>query len=242
MKRLIYFIVISATIFSCQPSVKQAAILMDLDETNQEQFTFLVFDKMKVDTFMSKFDPLNGSNSLIKEELLKLKARQFESTNNQVDRSFKTNTKEPDTSDWNIAMEVINAAYDKDGEKHFTSCLGYLFFYKCLPDRFQNKWTQTISGDFRFNVVFFALLRDKSQVIDKMIYSEMGYYDEKLQPVFGEHIFNEITSDRAKEIKEIILNDKSFDDIMFKTDRDNFIYFLDKTISGEWRLILTDWN
>ena len=216
--------------------------MVDVYSFNQDQFTFLVFDKVKVDTFMLKFNPLDYSNSVIKEEVLKLKALQFKSNNNQNDSSFQKSSEEPDTSDWNLAMDVIQGTYEQDGNELFGGSLQYLFFYKCLPTRFQNKWTQTISGDFQFNAMFFAALRDKSEIIDKMIYGEVVHVDEKLLPIFGEHIFNEITSDAAKQIKDLILSDKSFDDVRFKTDRDNFIYLLDKTISGEWRLILTDWN
>lgn len=211
-------------------------------DNNQDQFTFLVFDKSKVDTFMSKYEPLKFSNPVIKQELIKLTELIFDNKTKTNFRSFINNSKTPDTSDFNLAMNVIKATYDKDGEKYFHGSISYSFFYNCLPESFQDKWTQTTLGDFRFNSTFFSILRDKSEIIDKMIYGEIGYWDDKLKTIFGEHIFNEITSDQAKRIKLIILNDKSFDDNRFRTDRDNFIYFLDKTINNEWRLLLTDWN
>lgn len=147
-----------------------------------------------------------------------------------------------DFSDFNLAMKVIKATYIKNGEEYFHGSLSYLFFNKNLPEGFQNKWTQTISGDFRFNGTFFAILKSKSKIIDKMIYGEISNRDNKLIPIFGEHIFNEITQGQAEQIKQIILNDKCFDDYRFRTDRNNFIYFLEKIIKNEWRLLLTDWN
>jgi hypothetical protein len=94
-------------------------------------------------------------------------------------------------------MNVINATYDKNGEKYFHGRLDYLFFYKYLPEGFQNKWIQTISGNIGFNATFFPPLRDKSEIIDKMRYGEIGHWDNKLKPIFGEHIFNEITQNRT---------------------------------------------
>ncbi len=241
MKPLLYLIIISMSLASCKQAVQQNDT-MEFFDFNQEQFTFLVFDKSRIDTFMTKFDPLEYSNELIKRELIKLTQLQFENNPKETLPSFDKNSEKPDVSDRDIAVDAIKTTYDKDGDEHFSVSLAYLFFYNCLPDCFQNKWTQSIIGDFRFNSIFFAILRDNSEIIDKMIFSEIIYRDEKLAPIFGEHIFNEITPDNAKQIKELIVNDKSFDDVRFKTDRDNFIYFLDKTISGEWRLILTDWN
>ncbi|UZR96777.1 hypothetical protein [Chondrinema litorale] len=227
--------------FSCgRSSMKTNEI--EFYDLNQNQFTFLVFDKSKVDTFISRYEPLNVSNTVIKQDIFSLSKINFDNSISKDYSSFAKNSKLLDSSDFNLAMNVIKATYDKSGEEYFHGSLNYLFFYKCLPVGFQNKWTQTISGDFRFNATFFAILRDKSEIIDKMIYGEIGHWDNKLKPIFGEHIFNEITLDKAKQIKELIVKDKSFDDVKFKTDRDNFIYFLDKTISGEWRLILTDWN
>ena len=211
-------------------------------DNNQDQFTFLVFDKSKVDTFMLRHEPLDYSSMTIKKDILSLTKLNFDSTISNDLSSFIKNSEAPNSSDYNLANNVIKATYDKNGEEYFHGSLNYLFFHECLPEGFKNKWTQTVSGDFRFNVTFFALLRDKSEIIDKMIYGEIGHWDKKLMPIFGEHIFNEITRDNAKQIKELIEKDESFNDERFKVDKDNFVYFLDKTINDEWRLILTDWN
>jgi hypothetical protein len=241
MKFLLYLILLGIPFFSYgQTIIKTDEV--EYYDINQEQFTFLVFDKSKVDTFMSKFETLVFRNPTIKDELMKLTALKYNSTKRANFSSFNKNTKASDTSDFNLATNVIKTTYDNNGEKYFHGSLSYLFFYNCLPDCFQDKWTQTTLGDFRFNTTFFSLLRDKSEIIDNMIYGRIGYWDIKLKTIFGEHIFNEITQDKAKQIKDLIETDKSFNDIRFKQDRDNFIFFLDKTIKNEWRLILTDWN
>lgn len=232
---------IAVTMFSCgQSAIKRNEI--EFYDNNQDQFTFLVFDKSKVDTFMSKYEPLKFSNALIKQDLMILTKVKFSDNAKTSFSSFIKNSKTPDTSDFHLAMNVIKATYETKGEKNFKGSLDYLFFFNCLPDSFQAKWTQTTLGDFQFNATFFSILRDKSEIIDKLIYGDISNRDEKLTPIFKEHIFNEITSDQARLIKQLIINDKSFDDSRFRTDRDNFIYFLDKTMNNEWRLFLTDWN
>lgn len=241
MTHLPYIILIAILMISCgQSSMKTNAI--EFYDINQDQFTFLVFDKLKVDTFISRYEHWDYTNTRIKEDILSLTKLNFDNSISSHYSSFTKNSKQPDSSDFNLAMNVINATYDKKGEEYFYRSIDYLFFNKCLPDGFQNKWIQTITGDFCFNATFFSILRDKSEIIDKMIFGEIGYWDNKLKPFFGEHIYNEITPDQAKLIKELIEQDNIFNDIRFRVDRDNFIYFLEKTINHEWRLILTDWN
>jgi len=241
MKPLRYIILAAITMYSCGQAPMETEEI-EFYDNNQDQFTFLVFDKSKVDTFMLRYEPLDYSSTTIKQDILLLTKLNFDSTISNDHSSFVKNSKAPDFSDFNLANNVIKATYDKNGEEYFHGSLVYLFFHECLPEGFKNKWTQTISGDFGFNATFFALLRDKSEIIDKMIYGEIGHWDKKLIPIFGEHIFNEITPDNAKQIKELIEKDKSFNDERFKVDKNNFVYLLDKTINNEWRLILTDWN
>jgi len=222
MRSLLYIIILTITEFSCIQSSKKNNEI-EFYDINQDQFTFLVFDKSKVDTFISRYESLDYSNIIIKQDLLSLTKLNFDNSISSDYSSFAKNLKKPDSLDFNLAMNVIQATYDKNGEEYFHGSLNYLFFYECLPEGFQNKWIQTISGDFRFNATFFAILRDKSKIIDKMIYGEIGYWDDKLKPIFGEHIFNEITPAKAKQIKELIEKDKSFNEIRFRVDRDNFI-------------------
>lgn len=159
---------IAVTLFSCGQSNMKTNEIKFYDN-NQDQFTFLVFDKSKVDTFMSKYEPLKFSNPVIKQDLIKLTEVKFNNNTKTNFRSFINNSKTPETSDFHLAMNVIKATYDNDGEKYFDGSLNYLFFYNCLPDSFQNKWIQTWLGDFRFNTTFFSVLRDKSEIIDKLI-------------------------------------------------------------------------
>ncbi len=238
--KFILYIILVFYFCSCGQTTNNDKI--EFYNNNQDQFTFLVFDRLKVDTFMSRYKPLQFSNKLIKKDLITLAKVNFENDTTIKLPSFLKNSENPDTSDFKLAINVINATYNQNGEEYFDGSLNYLFFNNCLPEAFKNKWSQTISGDFKFNSTFFAILRDKSEIIDKMIYGDIGHWDKELKQIFTEHIFNEITPDRAKKIKKIILTDKSFADIRFKVDKDNFLYFLDKTINNEWRLILTDWN
>jgi len=97
-------------------------------------------------------------------------------------------------------------------------------------------------GDFEFNVTFFNRLRTNCKVFDKIIYGETGYWDKSIQSVFRHDIFNEITAENAKLIKNCVIKDTAFSDTRLKTDKDNFIYFLDQTIQNKWRLLLIDKN
>ncbi len=241
MRHFFYIIPLLFAMLSCgQSSMKTEEI--EYIKDNQDQFTFLVFDKSQVDTFMSKYAPLNFGNNLLKQDILQLTKSNLNSNELNGDSSFSKNTNRPDSSDFNLAKTIIKATCERGEEDHFQECLNYLFFNKCLPKDFQNKWTQTFQGDFRFNASFFATLRDKCQVFDNLIYGEIGHWDEELMTIFNGHIFNEITPDIAQQIKELIEKDKSFDDIEFKKDRTYFIYFLEMTIKKEWRMILIDWN
>lgn len=241
MKPLFYLLFILISLGSC---IQTASKNEDTTfyNTHEDKFTFLVFDKAKVDTFLSKFEPLKYSNAALKQELILLSKIKLDTSSTAHINSFIKNTTSPDSSDYKLAIDVINATYNKDGEEYFQGSLNYLFFYNCLPTEFKIKWTQTWLGDFQFNSHFFEILRKKSEIIDKIIYGEISQHDSQLLPIFEGFIFNEINSEQAQQIKQLIENDKSFDDPRFKTDRDNFIYFLDKTSKNEWRLILKDCN
>ena len=215
-------------------------------KNNELQFAFLVFDKAKVDSFMQNHSPLVFNNPKIQQELTRLSNLKFDQNYISIQQSkiasFSKNTTGPDISDFGLATDVIKLNLKKNGGEDFVGSLNYLFFYDCLPGKFQHKWSQTSLGDFNFNTTFFSLLREKCIIIDNLIYSEISNRDEKSDPIFGESIFNEITPEEAKQVKLTITTDRSFDDVRFKTDRDNFIEFLDKTINNEWRLILIDSN
>lgn len=214
---------------------------------NQDQFTFLVFDKISVDAFIKGYEPLIFDNKKIKNAIQdSLTKLTFEfQANDIIERAlidYNTNTKQPDTGSFDLARKVISATYDANGKEYFLGSLSYLFFYNCLPKEFKYKWHQAELGHFEFNATFFALLRDNSKEFDEFLYGERGYWDDKLKPLFGEHIFNEITPETAKAIKSTIEGNHLFEDNRFKKDRDNFVHFLDMTIANKWRMILIDWN
>src|SRR5688572_20616345 len=123
----LYIIPIAVTLFSCG----QRAMTTFYDN-NQDQFTFLVFDRSRVDTFMSKYEPLNYKNTVIKQDLIRLTEVKSDDNKTNNNPSFIVNSKAPDTSDYNLAMNVIKATYGLEGEKYFDGSLNYLFFYNCL--------------------------------------------------------------------------------------------------------------
>jgi len=214
---------------------------------NQDQFTFLVFDKASVDSFINKYEPLSFDNRKVNNAIqTSLTELIFEpQANESIEETlidYKSNTQQPDTGSFELAKKVISATNDKNGKEYFPGSLSYLFFYDCLPMEFKYKWHQTELGHFEFNATFFALLRDNCEEFDEFLYGEKGYWDDKLKPLFGEYIFNEINPETAKAIKRTIEDNKAFEDIRFKKDQDNFVHFLDQTIDNKWRMILIDWN
>jgi hypothetical protein len=179
---------------------------------NQTQFTFLVFEKSAVDTFFKTYQPLNFRNEKLKKAFTdSLLVQNFDYVQmarlEQGTKEFSTNTDKPDTSDFNLAKNVLKATLENGGDKYFSGSLNYLFFYDCLPLKFKHKWTQSTLGHFEFNATFFALLRDKSKELDDLIYGNIGQWDEDIKSIFGEYIFNEINSETANKIRSTILND-----------------------------------
>ncbi|MFN8438206.1 MAG: hypothetical protein U0V72_11280 [Cytophagales bacterium] len=248
MKIIIVQISLFITYISCGQMInKSLNEQIDYYPNNQIQFTFLVFNKVSVDSFIKTYEPLNFENTKINNVLqTSLTKLVFEpQANDSIKKTlidYKSNTQQPDTASFVLAQKIISATYDKNGQEYFSGSLSYLFFYECLPKEFKYKWHQTELGHFEFNATFFALLRDKCKKFDEFLYGERGYWDDKLKPLFGQYIFNEITPETAKAIKSTIVENKEFEDNRFKKDRENFVFFLDKTIANEWRMILIDWN
>jgi len=210
---------------------------------NQTQFTFLVFDKSAVDTFFKTYQPFHFRNEKLKKAFAdSLLVQNFDYVQmarfEKETKEFSTNTDQPDTSDFNLAINVLKATLENSGAKYFSGSLHYLFFYDCLPLKFKHKWTQSTLGHFEFNASFFALLRDKSKELDDLIYGNIGQWDEDIKSIFGEYIFNEINSETANKIRSTILNDTAFNDERFSTDKANFLEFLGKTVNKEWGLFL----
>lgn len=217
------------------PSIK-------FSKDNELQFTFMVFDKSNMEIFFKRYEQFEAENKYFKNDIEQLKKSNYSNEITGRFKSFKQHSELPNYEDFEIAIDDLNRKYYESDDEYFEFCIQYVFFNQCLPKEIQNKWTQTIEGDFKFNYTFMFLLREKCKIIDQMIYGEIGYWDKKLEPIFFDHIFNEITPERAKKIKEILLKDVIFNDIHIRSERDNFIYLLDQTINEKWRLILSDWN
>lgn len=246
LRHLISYTILLTSIFACgqarKPNMNEQRVYHNL---NQTQFTFVVFDRSAVDSFFAKYKPLSLKNETLKRSLQASLLDQHFNENKKEEvnvRHFAGNTEPLDTSSFNLAINVLKATLEEGGEEYFSGSLHYLFFYECLPQKFKYKWSQSTLGHFEFNASFFALLRDKSKELDDLIYGNEGYWAEDMKTLFSEYIFNEITPDMARKIKNTITEDVSFDDNRFATDRANFIEFLDRTISKEWRLVLIDWD
>ena len=242
MRTLPIILLLTLVMFGCgqnQNHMEKAS--SNFYTNNEDHFGFLVFDKSQVDTFFEEYLPIQFQNVRIQKAFEKLqKADTANFTTGTL--KFSTHTNEPTFSDYDLAIKVLRATNEKNGEKYFPGSVTYLFFFNCLPTQFHNKWTQTRLGDFEFNVTFFNLLRTKCQVFDKHIYGDTGYWDKSIQQVFKHDIFNEITSENAQLIKNCISSDTAFNDDRLRTDKDNFILFLDKVIQNKWRLFLIDKN
>ena len=207
---------------------------------NEDKFGFLIFDGEKVDTFFKEYSPIQFKNDKLDSSFRKLLNTDFTFEADRI--KFNKHTRSPNASDYELAKNVLTATTDKDGEKYFGSSLNYLFFFECLPDEFQKKWTQTSLGDFEFNVTFFNLLRTKCKVFDDHIYGSIGYWDKDIKTVFQDRIYNEITASKAKLIKDCINQHTAFKDKRLQPDKDNFVLFLDLVINKSWRLFLIDKN
>jgi hypothetical protein len=207
---------------------------------NEDKFGFLVFDRQKVDNFFKEYLPLNANKDKLDSIFIKLLLA--DTTFPTTSIRFSKHTSSPNSSDYQLAKNVLTATSEQGGEKYFGSSVNYLFFFKSLPDQFQNKWTQTSFGDFKINVTFLNLLRTKCKVFDDHIYGNTGYWDKNIQTVFVGENLNEVTADKAKLLKDCINHNAAFNDERLQPDKDNFIFFLDRVIEEKWRLFLTDKN
>ena len=234
---LILFLLIMA---GCgQNASYQEHAASDFFSNNEDKFGFLIFGKQKIDSFFKEYPTLDFNNAKIKNRLRKLIV---DDTIPKAINNFKSHTSEPTLSDFNLASNVIKAAISDSGHKYFDASVNYLFFYECLPDQFTNKWTQTRLGDFKFNVTFFNLMRTKCKIFDDHIYGNSGHWDDKIRKVFKADSFNEITSDKANEIKNCIVSETSFEDNRLLQDKTLFIAILDSVLEKKWRVLILDKN
>ena len=93
------------------------------------------------------------------------------------------------------------------------------------------------------DITSFQILRSRCKVFDDLIYGKSGYWDKNIMSIFNEEeIFNEITPDIAKQLQICILNEPTLNKIKFISGNEYLLDVLEKTINGEWRLILIDNN
>lgn len=208
---------------------------------NEDKFSFLVFDIEKVDSFFQKHNRLEPNSEELTNSFLQLTKTSEMSADSAAEKKYSKHTKKPDSSDSALAFELLKVAKSNSREYFFPNLL-HLFFYECLPEEFKNKWVQDVSGDFEFNVTFFNLLRTQCKAFNEHIFGSQGYWDESIRKVFGEFVINEITAQKAKEIKACINKAEVFNDSRLQADKQHFLEFLDNVIAGKWRLFLYDKN
>lgn len=220
--------------------LKTKEINEELYMQNNLQFTFLVFDNQKLDSFFLEYQSFDFKNEQINNDFKRLSKLNFSTQNIEL-KDYSENTKKIEISDYDLAKDVINSTLNGNDE-YFNGSLDYLLFNKTLPEKFQQKWVQTQLGNFEFKNRFLELLREKNKKFDDLIYGNLYHKDKRLEPFFSEYITNEITPEIAQSIKNTINTDENFQDIRFNKDKKIFIEFLDKTIQKKWKLILLDWN
>jgi hypothetical protein len=209
-------------------------------DNNEDKFGFMIFDSENVDTFFRQYMPIHGKNEKFEISFRYLKEKQY--SLEAAEKMFSKHIRLPNNSEIELAKNILTATTVEGNEEYFMASRRYLFFYECLPERFQYLWVQNFGGGFEFNVTFFNLLRTKCKIFDNIIFGSTGYWDKNLQIVFGDKIFNEITSENALLIRHCIDQAIAFNDSRLQTDRENFIYLLDKVIAEKWRLLLIDNN
>lgn len=235
-----FLIIISLFLLQNCVKTKTTEISEDFYVQNDLQFTFLVFDSQKLDDFFQNYQSFDFQNEKIKNDLKKLSKIEL-NTQESLPKNYLKNTKKIETTDYELAKEVIESTLNGN-EKYLNGSLDYLFFKETLPEKFKQKWVQTHLGNFEFNISFLSLLREKNKLFDDLIYGNIYNNDKRLKRFNSEYITNEITPEIAKNIKYTLETDKIFQDVKFQNDKKIFIEFLDKTIQKEWKMFLLDWN
>lgn len=246
MRYYVFYTLLFTQMVSCHaPELPLIPLANDISSVaKQDQFTFIVLDKKAADSFFVHYKPVDINNRLLKKEfaglLQEATSKPFNTQNNND--SFYTFSTAPSVSDYKSVAFELKATLDTGGIKYLPGSLDYLFFYTCLPQPFKYKWVQSLLGNFKFGTTFFSLLRSNSKTLDSIIYGDIGYWNKDLEELWEGLIFNEITPSMANSIKKDIISNRLFDNGMFVRDRAIFISFLNKVISGEWRLMLIDWG
>jgi hypothetical protein len=231
---------------SCNDDSNQTSFVKDAAsnyyKNNEDKFSFFVFDSKKIDSFFINYKGRSLEHTKLITAFDSLRTLSNINLNKDITNNYSIHTDNPRESDFKLATEVLRATSKEKNQEYFSHSLLYLFFYECLPTGLKYRWVQDFRGDFEFNVTFFNLLRTKCKTFDNHIYGSEGYWDENIRSVFGDFGVNEITAEKAKQIKECVEKSESFNDRRFQTDKVNFLEFLNNVIAGKWRLFLYDKN
>jgi len=174
----------------------------------------LFFDSGRVNHFFNYYKPIRPNNFKISQAFSQLSNTATLYPNEHDQGRWSKNTEPPKEPDYTFAKEILTSV--KKDDNYFSAKFNYLFFYNCLPENFQYKWTQEMSGYFQFNTTLFNSLRIKCKVFDNHIYGKIEHHDKNTDVIFKNFIINEFTIQEAKIIKECIVTEKQFQDKRFK--------------------------
>ncbi|RPD43403.1 hypothetical protein [Paracnuella aquatica] len=205
------------------------------ERQNQTQFTFLIFDRASVEKFSSDFtiDDLRELTLLADFDSLKRKESSFS--------EYSDNTALIDSTNVSLAKSILSSVQSGDA-KYAGAARSYFLFSKWLPEQFKYKWVQTEGGHFEFEANFFANLRDESSELDKLIYGEKGFWPKEWKALLDGHIYNELNKESAVRIKKTLAESDKLKGPQYHRDKEILLAFLDKVISGDWRMVLLDWG
>ena len=231
---------------SCNDDSKQTSFVKDAAsnyyKNNEDKFSFFVFDSKKIDSFLINYKGRSLQDTKLITAFDSLQTLSNINLKNDITNNYSSHTDNPRESDFKLASEVLRGTSKERNQEYFSHSLRYLFFYECLPAELGHKWVQDFRGDFEFNVTFFNLLRTKCKTFNNHTYGSEGYWDENIKKILGDFILNEITAEKAKQIKDCIEKNQSFNDSRFQIDKGNFLEFLNNVIAGKWQLFLHDKN
>lgn len=223
------------------PPDKPVNFSSDYYNGNEDQFTFLIFDKSNCDSFLIEYAPLNNGNMVMRDSIRSILLgiafeQEADSSIFKTLTNYTSNTESPDNNSYILAQTVIDSSIANWKSDYFGASLSYLFYYKCLPHELRYKWHQTTLGNFTFNVTFFNRLRQNNHDFDAICYGEKQNQDSRLAPIFREYISNEISVDDAASMKSTIETNSVFNDDRFKNDKMLFLTILNQVAEGKWRM------
>ena len=151
---------------SCEQSAVKTREI-EFYNINQDQFTFLVFEKYKVDSFILIYEPLIFSNKIIKHDLNNLVLDNFDNKSESNLQLYNKNSNVCNADDFKLAMDVIKATYEQEGKKYFSGSLAYLFFNNVYHTIFETNGPRQLVVILDLTLLFSASFEIKVKSLTK---------------------------------------------------------------------------